>query len=272
MSDSGLNGRIAILVVSCDAYSDLWPPFFSLFNRFWVDCPHRLYLCSNHKPHTAPGLTSLLVGPDTSWSGNVIRALGHVEEDYVLLLLDDLLLTKRVDNSAVQDTFRWFIESGGDCIRMNPTPPPDRRPSEAGAPTHIGISSPGTLYRVSTVATLWRKQSLVRLLKEGESAWDFEVQGTIRSDSSAGFYASRRTHFNILNSVVKGKWVPSALRKTAALGISPGDSRPVMNWRELINLRLALVRSKVLHILPAPWRRSIKDRILGGKYEYKISK
>jgi hypothetical protein len=37
--DERLCDRIAIPVVSCDKYSDLWQPFFALFDRFWPDCP-----------------------------------------------------------------------------------------------------------------------------------------------------------------------------------------------------------------------------------------
>ena len=29
--------KLAILVVSCDRYSDLWPAFIELFYRYWPD-------------------------------------------------------------------------------------------------------------------------------------------------------------------------------------------------------------------------------------------
>jgi len=48
-STNELNGKIAVLVVSCDKYADLWPPFFQLFLRFWPECPFSVYLISNQK-------------------------------------------------------------------------------------------------------------------------------------------------------------------------------------------------------------------------------
>jgi len=37
----------SILIPSCDKYSDLWRPFFTLFWRHWPDCPFPVYLGSN---------------------------------------------------------------------------------------------------------------------------------------------------------------------------------------------------------------------------------
>ena len=37
----------SVLVPSCDAYADLWIPFFALFWRYWSDCPFPVYLGTN---------------------------------------------------------------------------------------------------------------------------------------------------------------------------------------------------------------------------------
>ena len=34
----------AILILSCDKFSDLWKPFFDLFWKYWPDCPYNVYL------------------------------------------------------------------------------------------------------------------------------------------------------------------------------------------------------------------------------------
>ena len=41
-----IKNKFAILIVSCDKYSDLWDPFFKLFFKFWPDCPFNIYLLS----------------------------------------------------------------------------------------------------------------------------------------------------------------------------------------------------------------------------------
>ncbi len=44
--------QTAVLVVSCDNYSDVWSPFFELYSRFWPDCPFNTYLISNTKEYS----------------------------------------------------------------------------------------------------------------------------------------------------------------------------------------------------------------------------
>ena len=44
----------AILVVSFDAYQDLWPVFFQAFFKYWPDCPYRVYLGANTATYVHP--------------------------------------------------------------------------------------------------------------------------------------------------------------------------------------------------------------------------
>ena len=41
------NSQYAVVVSSCDAYSDAWKPFFKLFFKYWSDCPFPIYLVTN---------------------------------------------------------------------------------------------------------------------------------------------------------------------------------------------------------------------------------
>lgn len=42
------SAMIAVLIVSCDKYSDLWDPFLRAFDRYWPDCPFTVSLLSSH--------------------------------------------------------------------------------------------------------------------------------------------------------------------------------------------------------------------------------
>jgi len=268
MIDCGQNSKIGILVVSCDAYSDLWNPFFALIALFWPDCPYPIYLCSNYKTFDANKVISLPIGDDVSWSGNLRKALSQINENYVLLFLDDLLLTAPVNTKAVQEVSEWFIGRSGNCVRMNPSPAPDYRLKGSNVPVGIGQVSAGTIYRASTVLTLWNKRVLCDLLEEGESAWDFEIYGSVRADAYGGFYASKHRHFEIVNSVIKGKWIPSVVPWLSQMGIVPDANRSIMDWPESVIYKFKTIRSILLGIVPAKMRRNLKHFLLRGKYSY----
>ncbi len=248
---------IAVLVASCDKYGDLWPLFFELFAKFWPDCPHRVHLLTNHFRPALPGVVILPVGDDTSWSGNLRRALHLIHADYILLLVDDLFLCAPVNNGAVASLCAEFAAAGGNCLKLNPTVPGDRRFSAT-----LDLSSPGSPYRASAVLTLWKKDLLHALLLEGETAWDFEIEGSRRSDAHEGFYVARQGQFQIVNGVIKGRWSRRARAQVAeAAGRPATGARPVQPLHTELLYQLALWRSRLLYRLPPGWGRMTLDRL-----------
>src|ERR1035441_9340949 len=142
---------VALLVVSCDKYADLWSPFFDLFFRYWSDCPFPVYLLSNTTTAGIAGVREITVGPDVSWSDGLLQGLAQIQENYVFLFLDDLLLTRPVDTTAVETVLKWFISSQGNYIRLTGFPPPD-----AALTDMVGTVAAHTIYRTGTVLSVWR--------------------------------------------------------------------------------------------------------------------
>lgn len=257
MSGDG-SGELAILLVSCDRYKDLWPLCTQMIRRFWPDCPSPIYLVSN-EPASIEGMRNLAIGPDSGWSANLIAALKRVREEYVLLYLEDLILDAPVPTETVIQLFDWFKAAQANCLRMTPHPPPEQPCTQ-----QVGICPKGALYRASTVMSLWRKSVLEALLEPEESAWEFEIRGSERSDRFDGFYAARRPVFSIINTVGRGKWSRRALRRVRKLGFEPDlSSRDTLSlWAEWKG-RILEVRSSLLQQMPSRYRRSIRRALLG---------
>jgi hypothetical protein len=257
-----IKNSLAILIISCDKYSDLWKPFFALFLRYWPDCPFRIYFLSNKIPCGVDGVENILVGEDISWSDNIRAALGRLREEYVLLFLDDLFLNKPVNTQRILNIVTWALQSDVNYVRLNPMKNgPDKPFNE-----YVGVLSKGAIYRASTVMAVWRKSVLMDLLKEGESAWDFEIYGSERSDKYDNFYAVWEECFAITNAVIKGKWHRGTAKKLKMLcaEIDLG-SRQMMTLGEMAFYCLLKLRSHMLSLLPAKHRRAIKSFFLGGE-------
>jgi hypothetical protein len=256
-----MQGKPAILVPSCDKYADLWKPFFTLFRKFWPDCPYPVYLISNKSVFEDSRVRTVLVGRDVSWSDNLFKALSGINYDYVLLFLDDLFLVDYVDTGQVVRVLDWAIRSQVRYIRLNSCQKPDYPCNDIA-----GIVSPGTIYRTSTVASAWEKQMLLTLLRPGESAWDFEIKGTIRSDEFDGFYSTWENCFPVINGVIKGKWLPFAVKKIESLGANIDLSRrPIMTKTEEAAFLWKRCRSELLNIVPARHRRSVRTFFINSK-------
>ncbi len=172
---------ISVLVVSCDEYDDLWTPFFTLFFRYWPDCPYSVYLCANATFYEDPRVTTLLIGADTSWSSNLKRCLERFPAKYIILLQEDFLFTKLVDTRRICELVDYSRTRRAACLRLFPSPPPEKTMTDNPG---VGEILRGAAYRVSLQSAIWEKAALYELLEEGESPWDLEDFGSKRSDLS----------------------------------------------------------------------------------------
>jgi len=238
--------ELAVVVLSCDNYSDLWRPYFDLFFRAWPDCPFKIHLAANRRVFDHPKVATLRSGEDTDWSSSIRRAVAQVDCEYVLFLYDDAFLTRRVSTSSVQGHFDWVRTHEANYLRMRPLPRPDLRISE-----NVGLIRPGSPYRTSLFGSIWRKQVILELLEDGESAWAFELRGVTRADSYDGFYATYRHVFSYIHGVEKGRWFPWSVRLLRQRGVLKGTgSRPVMPFAEAARYVARLPRGYVLRLLP----------------------
>ena len=161
---------VAILVCSCDKYHDLWPAFFTLFRKYWPDCPWPVYLLSNHLGHPEHGVKNLLVGEDKDWTTNMITALDRIPESTVLIFMEDYFLTAPVDTSTTVALVETMATKRWGYLRLFATPGAESTTeSISGLP--VGPLAPGVPYRVSLQLAFWTKDVLSALLLPGESAW-----------------------------------------------------------------------------------------------------
>lgn len=248
---------ISLVVTSCDDYSDLWRAFFSNLKRKWPDQPFPTYLLTNERGFTFPGVTVLRVGPDKGWSTNLISALRRIPDHAILLFLDDLFLKDSVgDGENVYRLCERFLTEKMDYLRFNPTP----GPSGGVDSDLIGPVAPGDNYRASTVVCLWRRSVLLDVLREGESAWEFEVFGSARTDKYSSWYASDRWLLPTANLVIKGRFHPGALRLFQREGLLRSSSRPVMSPIQYASFLLVRIRAALFRLVPRRFRRRIRER------------
>lgn len=195
--------------MSCDAYRDLWPPFFSVFWRYWADCPFAVYLGTNRTKYDDSRVITLAAG-DHEWSKRARLCLEQIPDDYVLLLLEDYFLTAPVSNAAISEHLNVLHTLGGIVLRLYPLPGPDLEIREHTAIGRIHRRAP---YRVSTQAAIWNRAELLKMLRDDESIWEFERKGTRRSEEKTdGFYATYKSALDYRQVVERGQWFRSAAK------------------------------------------------------------
>jgi hypothetical protein len=246
---------LSVLVLSCDKYSALWPLFFSNFRAFWPDCRYPVYLLSNHKAFDDDYVSSIRVGDDIDWSTNLLSALAQIPTQYVLLMIDDAPLTNHVTSGHLEKILSVLSHIDLNYLNLKASP----RPLKSSLSPDIGILPSGTLYRASLVPCIWKKSTLQQLLVKGENAWEFEINGSIRSDVYDNFLSLSAPFFEYLHIVVKGMILRSAVdylisdRRLGELDF------PIMSMTDTMLFRFHVLKQRVFaRLVPNRYHRRVR--------------
>lgn len=214
-SRSTMTAEIPLLVVSCDRYCDLWPVFFAVFRRQWPDCPYPIYLGTNSKSCDEPGVRTLAIGSDNTWSDDLAAMLQMLSCRHVMLFLDDFFILNTVDTAFVRRLVGAAESNDVSSIRLSPLPEPTPLPPKAlEYNEEIGVVPRGFPYRISTQAAIWRREDLLRLLAAapGTNIWQWEHLATQMGDAlEYEFWGPFAPAVNYLQVVEKGRWTPQGI-------------------------------------------------------------
>jgi len=255
-----MQGDLAILVISCDRYADLWPVFYHLLRKRWSDCSYPIFHGSNQVGSQELGVTNLLIGEDRSWAESARRMLERVPVPHVLVLLEDFFLRRQVRTDDIRKCHEALVKLDGHYLRLRPFPRPDR---PVVSHPFLGEIEPGASYRTALQAAIWRRETLIRLLKDGESAWQMETRGSERSAAiPTGFYSTWRPVLHYTAGVTFGKWLPHVLhmcrREGAPLDLS---RRSVMTRAEHLQWAWNVAKSSMANRIPWKPRRKLGNAL-----------
>ena len=179
---------VSLIFCSCDAFSDLWENFFRLFDKYWHEFDGQIILNTETEKFQYGNLLisePLNCSDALSWEDRLKLALDRVKTPYVLIFLEDYYLKNPVDNARFLDALAYMNTSEEVKAITFLNEPGGFKPSElAGFQVRKHFSQ----YKVTGHITLWRKDYLMRILRGGESAWNFEVNGTVRSWLTKGVF------------------------------------------------------------------------------------
>lgn len=226
---------LTILIPSCDKYSGLWDPFFTLLFKNWPslqsggsnqDIP--IFFISNKKAFKHPRVQNIQFPNEISWSDNMIMALAKVQTKYVLYLQEDYFLTEKINEKmlyAILQYTKKHNSSYTSLVSMGQSPKFQSIIKES--PNLIEIAD-DSQYRTSLQAAIWEKDTFSWLLKPGESIFAFELDGSKRSEGIKKLFLAHVNNelgtsfdvINYINAVDRGKILISAVNYLHSQGIN----------------------------------------------------
>lgn len=171
----------AIFVSSADSYSDLWPAFFTLVERMWPGYGGRIYLNTQEKTFSHPGLDIVCtqVGQLGAFGATLKAGLRQVEEENVLFLMVDYLLMGPVDEKRLAEHFEHFRSQGLDGLILACQFWVNEK--ESRHPDFVAFAPPAVHRLFSFQAGFWKKDVLLALTVDHENPWMGEWFGDLRA-------------------------------------------------------------------------------------------
>ena len=230
--------KCSVIISSCDTRDDIWHPFFTLFFRYWPDCPFPVYLISNYKKYDDSRVETISVGEDKGWATNMKTALKQIPTPYVLAMLDDLFLEKSTKTDYIESLVDYAQNNSIGYIGLVPFFDLDKDYSNALNLGRISVS----VDRISHRASLWNKKILSDLLVDGENVVQMEIEGSKRSHVITAPFLSVKEpamYYHVRSAIIRGKWMYDAVKLCQKEDIKLDLSRRSIDyewkWRQVFD-------------------------------------
>ena len=223
---------VTVLVNTFDGYSMVWPTFCYSMGKFWSDCPWPIRFETNVLD--PPCGKALKTGKDKNWTNMMRKALAQVETSLMLIMHSDFWLADYVDTQAMLDFAGVITRDEADHVRIRPT---WSYKVHAGKPfagdSRLVHFAPSSWYRSSNFG-LYRISEYLKLMRDGETAWQFDFGSNDRIPKSKNdrFLCSMTYHFPYVSPTLpgwkeykqgivwKGKWTLAAVEYARREGLA----------------------------------------------------
>jgi hypothetical protein len=233
-----MDKKCSIIISSCDNFSDVWDPFFTLFFKYWSNCPFKIYLISENKTYPNKRVSMISLGEDKKWASNIKLALQKIDTPYFIYLQEDYLLKSPVDTKRINKLLDFAIKNDAGCLKLFPLPKPDKKLTDN---PELGEITKGKLYSVSLQAAIWKKEVFESLLVDGETGWNMEFNGSRRSVNISEPFLSvyiKALNYPDRTAIKKGMWLYDAMKLCQKEGLKIDKTKRKVEKKSRYILRI----------------------------------
>lgn len=239
----------AILLMSCDAYSDLWDDFYQLKEKNWPDCRFVTYHVTEDKECAFPNVITIKCGTGTQWTERLRHALITIDTEYVILMLEDFYISQKIRAEQIDQALELMQKDHISYYKL------DERWRIKGKPydgrQYLIRLEKNYRYGISLLTSIWNKQFLLRTIgEENYSAWEFELRRNrdddiTKTDPSLVCVYDSRNIMHIKHMVERGKYLKRSVIQLKRDGyLIENMQRPCIGYfRCLITRASEIIRS-----------------------------
>ena len=208
-----MNKRMCVYVSSPETYKDVFDLFYICKNKYWPDNLYRLVLSTNYETNYDGVHIINSKNSDDTWVERSVKALSLINEKYVMLLCDDLFISKRINTTYIEEILNFMDDNDIKYCRLKPL----YGGKIIKEIKYLSWLKKNTPYGINLQRGIYRKDFLISLIGDGsKSAWDIEADLLKKTQQSSSEYfddmvTCNKNIFPVVHAVDKGKWLPRAL-------------------------------------------------------------
>ena len=220
MNQKNLKNDLTILVCSCDAYEDLWMPFFTLLKRYWSPLDIHIIFNVETKDFSMDGLDIQCVHSpgEKRYGQRMLNALDSVKTKYVLLLLDDFFLREPVCEETIKQIVSW-MDADENIVYFNCDSFNTYVDCETNNYPGFKRLPHASDYMLNMQAAIWQTEMLKSFWRPDASPWEWESLYNVLAFKypQYKFYCAKKAEdaflqyghykFGDIWGVYRGKWV-----------------------------------------------------------------
>ena len=197
-----LKNDLTVIIICYDPYADAIEASPHFLKEFWSDCTANiLYISSGID--VSRDFRTVFTNGDLSYAHRLEAALECVRTPYILLLLDDYLVDKNVDEKRILSNTNYMKKNKIDFCQlftMFTTPPGKKNKKD-----NVLIPKSNIKYRINLQPAIFSKKLLERLASKNPfTTWDAEMAFMSEEfDDVKAIFALNKS-FSVTNYIDKG--------------------------------------------------------------------
>lgn len=192
---------IAIVISSFSENDDAVSLVIGRYQELGRSLGAKLYLISNTNKYFAD-VTNIPLKMDNGYINNFIKGIHAVNENYVIVGFDDILIHK-YNEKQIKELINYGASNELNYLRLTGRPRATGLRVQTSSNLIIRKIEPNELYQNSLVLSLYERRYLIKCLTRAKSAWSLDKN--IRHDNEAKAFATESNLFSWSNLLAKGK-------------------------------------------------------------------
>jgi hypothetical protein len=196
---------IGLVVLSSQAYKELWPIFFKSWNKYHTKIKIKKYIISSeenfdNKKYNFKVVSGVGVNKNSTWSARIRSALKKINHKNLFFSTEDMIFYKNGNLSLINNFFEFYYKNSLHYLKSSPTPPILNNNT-----TKNFVRNPSwALHQVSLQPALINKNFFINNLINDDSR-TFEERASYKNRNNNKIFTSKEEIFPYKEIVIGGK-------------------------------------------------------------------